>query len=151
MESLDAPYGNGKEILRKSYGIHGKAQGNHRESIRHQQSYGYQAHGAAPYQTQRMRGNFRIATGYSQRRACTTTMFAWEYDREVDPAITIPLGQLLEWVNIWRMMSAMKRRQAASTWLKLYRELHGNPNRWNATRGPAAATINTLLDMKIQY
>ena len=117
------------------------------------QTYGHTSVGMSPTQVDSCKSNVAEAIGLMGAGACATTAIKWSFVRgrfansSADPRVTMPYTQIKAWIGLWRRSCKSIRTILRKTWQKLYRKLAKAKSRWQMVRGPASATISTLLDL----
>ena len=70
-----------------------------------------------------MRRNLKAATNLGQTHSCLTTTLAWIYGPSGDPAISVRLDQISEWIDLWSTFSYQKRLRVKKAWTRLLPQL----------------------------
>ena len=65
-----------------------------------------------------------------------------------DPKVTIPVGQIETWMELFYNANQDKKKIITECWHKALAKLKGDAGRWMRVIGPMTATICTLLDME---
>ena len=105
--------------------------------------------GLAPSCIRKIRQQFAGASMIRKSGGCTTTAFALTVGLEKDPSLKLRLEVVECWLRVLAEttipMEAIKR-----AWPRSNIDLEGNSKRWLIARGPMAAVIAALLDMRWQ-
>ena len=127
--------------------IQHKATKLHNTGVRPQGTWGITAIGAPPSTVQQLRVIAAKNTGVTTAGRCATTAIALVHGPHNDPAVQVRLQSVKDWLAMWVKLPEEDKALIRATWAQAYRKLQTTP-RWGKVRGPRAATIATLLDIK---
>ncbi len=86
------------------------------------------------------------ATTLGGTQSCLTTTLEWIFGIGKDPFVTIGADQLGQWIDLWFACKEDRRARIRLLWSRKVHKLFLHPNKWILAKGPASATICTLLD-----
>ena len=105
--------------------------------------------GLAPSCIRKIRQQFATASMITKSGGCTTTAYALTVGLEKDPSLKLRLEVVECWLRVLAE-TTMPIEAVKRAWHRSRIELEGNPKRWLIVRGPMAAVIATMLDMRWQ-
>ena len=118
------------------------------------QIYGHTAVGMAPTTTNKCKSNIAASTGMMGAGACATSVIRWAFRKgkrsnaSADPRVCIPYDQVQSWIAMYHRMDPNARRDTHRNWNSKLKRLRQAKSMWQCVRGPADATIATLLQAK---
>ena len=105
--------------------------------------YGFSVMGSAPSTTRMARNAVRGPLGLRKPGGCTTTGFALGCLSKKDPAITIPIENVTDFIS--GHLASDHQMVTAKLWPDVASKLQA-PGRWSRVFGPLSSAIATLLD-----